>query len=107
MTAVDDRMAGTAAEHMTVTLQVCNELDIAEVHHLREQLMDALAVRPRAVVVDLSRCPFLDAQALTPLLDAHRGARRLQVEFALAGLRPQALRLLALAGLQDVFTVLD
>ena len=105
MTAVDDRTA--PARSMTITLQVCEELDIAEVHHLREKLMDALAVRPRAVVVDLSRCPFLDAQALTPLLDAHRGARRLQIDFALRGLPPQAERLLALAGLQDVFSRVD
>ena len=111
MTAVDDRTtsgpASGSAEHMTITLKVCDELDIAEVHHLREQLMDALAVHPRAIVVDLSACPFLDAQALMPLLDAHRGARRMQVDFALRGLKPQARRLLALAGVQDVFTVLE
>ena len=106
MTAVDDR-AVSPARDMTITLQVCEDLDIAEVHHLREKLMDALAVRPRAVVVDLSRCPFLDAQAIMPLLEAHRGARRLQIQFALRGLTPQAERLLALAGLQDVFTRLD
>lgn len=106
MTAVDDRTLSPARD-MTITLKVCDDLDIAETHHLREQLMDALAVQPRAVVVDLSRCPFLDAQALTPLLDAHRGARRLQVDFALKGLTPQADRLLELAGLQDVFTRLD
>lgn len=106
MTAVDDRTVSPARD-MTITLQVCEDLDIGEVHHLREQLMDALAVRPRAVVVDLSRCPFLDAQAIMPLLEAHRGARRLQIDFALRGLTPQAERLLALAGLQDVFTRLD
>ena len=100
-------VSDTAVRGMTITIEVCEELDISSMHRLREQLMDALAVRPRAVVVDLRRCSFLDAQALTPLLDAHRGARRRQVEFALAGLTPQAHRLLALAGLQDVFTVLD
>ncbi len=106
MTAVDDRTVSPARD-MTITLEVCSDLDIAEVHHLREQLMDALAVRPRSLVVDLSGCPFLDAQALTPLLDAHRGARRAGVDFALSGLTPQAERLLALAGLQDVFSRLD
>lgn len=106
MTAVQD-LAPPAARGMTLTLEVCEELDVASVTRLREQLEEALAVRPGAVVVDLRRCAFLDAQALPPLLDAHRAARRLQVSFALRGLTPQAERLLALAGLQDVFTMAD
>lgn len=107
MTAVLDHATALAARDMTLTLQLCDELDISTVPRLREQLAEAIEVGPRAVVVDLSRCGFLDAQALVPLLEAHRTARRRQVGFSLRGLTPQAHRLLALAGVSDVFDVLD
>jgi len=106
MTAVQEHPLALAARDMTLTLELCDELDISTVPRLREQLLEALEVRPRAVVVDLSRCGFLDAQALVPLLEAHRAAHRRRVAFSLRGLSPQARRLLALAGLDDVFDVL-
>lgn len=105
MTAVQDHPSASAARDMTLTLELCEDLDISTVPRLREQLAEAVDVRPRAVVVDLSRCGFLDSQALVPLLEAHRAARRRQVDFTLRGLTPQARRLLALAGLADVFAV--
>ena len=105
MTAVQERPL--AARDMTLTLELCEELDISTVPRLREQLAEAVDVRPREVVVDLSRCGFLDSQALVPLLDAHRAAHRAGVAFGLRGLSPQAHRLLAVAGLEGVFDVLD
>ncbi len=107
MTAVQEHPRTLAAHDMTLTLELCDELDISTVPRLREQLAEALEVRPRAVVVDLTRCGFLDSQALVPLLEAHRQARRRAVRFSLRGLTPQARRLLALAGLEGVFDVLD
>ena len=107
MTTVQDHPLELAARSMTLTLELCDDLDISTVPRLREQLLEAVDVRPRAVVVDLSRCGFLDSQALVPLLDAHRAALRRQVGFRLRGLTPQASRLLALAGLSDVFDVED
>ncbi len=107
MTAVQDRPLDLAAPDMTLTLELCDELDISTVPRLREHLTDALDLRPRAIIVDLSRCGFLDSQALVPLLEAHRVARRRRVTFSLRGLTPQAHRLLALAGLDGVFDVLE
>lgn len=107
MTSVHEHAISAAAREMTLTLQLCDELDISTVPRLREQLAEAIDVGPRAVVVDLSRCGFLDAQALVPLLEAHRAARRHQVGFSLRGLSPQARRLLVLTGLHGVFDVQD
>ncbi len=105
MTAVQDRRVSSATRDMTLTLEVCDELDISTVPRLRERLSEALEVGPGQLVVDLSKCAFLDSQALVPLLDAHRAAHRLGVGFSLRGLKPQARRLLALADLNSVFDV--
>lgn len=105
MTAVLDHPSVLASRDMTLTLELCDELDISTVPRLREQLTEALEVRPGAIVVDLTRCGFLDSQALVPILEAHREARRRQIPFSLRGLSAPALRLLAVAGLEGVFDV--
>jgi ABC-type transporter Mla MlaB component len=47
-------------------------LEVGTVPRVREQLAEALAARPARLVVDLADCPFVDACALTMLLDLHR-----------------------------------
>lgn len=104
MTAVQDRPVDLG-HGTTITLELCDELDGGVVPRLREQLQEALDLRPEALVVDLAHCRFLGAQVLVPLLEAHRAARQRQVPFRLQGLQPQAHRLIALAGLAGVFEV--
>lgn len=83
------------------------ELDIATLPRVRERLEDALTLRPEMLVVDLTDCPFLDAQAITLLLDVHRAAWRSGSRLVLRGCSSQCLRLLALAGVLDVFDIDD
>jgi anti-anti-sigma factor len=85
------------------TVVVRGVLDVSTVARVREQLAEALAVRPSQVVVDLSGCPFVDASALAVLLDAHRTASRWGGVLTLCGCSPRVLRLLSLTGLRRVF----
>ncbi len=105
MTVLSDRTAPTAATTGVRVLQVTHELDIATLPQLRQQLEDALAERPSQLVLDLSECRFLDAQAMTVLLDVHRQAWRQGGLLTLRGCSTQCQRLLALAGLAGVFDV--
>jgi anti-sigma B factor antagonist len=107
VTTLDDHVAGAPVKRMTITLRVTEELDVVSTPRLREALVDALAVRPAAIVVDLRQCGFMDAQAMVAFLDGHRRAARLGIDFALQGLSPQARRLLCIAGLDDVFSLVD
>lgn len=94
---ITGRVAGT------VEVIVDTELDISTLPQLRERLEDALRVAPARLVVDLSGCGFLDAQAMTVLLDVHRQAYRAGGLLTLRGCSAQCLRLLSLAGLIGVF----
>lgn len=108
MTVLTERLAPAARPsagrvHGTVEVIVDEELDISTLPRLRERLEDALSLSPARLVVDLRGCAFLDAQAMTVLLDVHRQAYRSGGLLTLRGCSPQCLRLLSLAGLIGVF----
>lgn len=82
----------------------CDEdLDISTLWQFGERLEDAVRLRPERLVVDLSACRYLDAQVMTVLLEAHRALYRTGGVLVLRGASESARRLLALAGLSDVF----
>jgi anti-anti-sigma factor len=82
-------------------------LEVGTVPRVREQLAEALAARPARLVVDLADCPFVDACALTMLLDLHRRCCRAGGVLTLRGCSPRVLRLLSLTGLRRVFDLSD
>ena len=86
-----------------VFLAVHGPLDATTIARFEEQLDRAQAARPERVVVDLAGCSFVDARALTALLEGHRRARRYGGVLVLAGCAPRLLRLLLLTGLRGVF----
>jgi anti-anti-sigma factor len=86
-----------------VVINLCGELGIAEVHQLRERLQEAISLHPERLVLDFSDCSHLDAQVILLLLDVHAELWRDQSRLALRGCSAQALRLLDLAGVRQVF----
>jgi anti-anti-sigma factor len=90
-----------------VTVEVVGDLDLGSVARVRETLHDALSVRPSRLVVDLSRCDFVDASALAMLLDVHRRTWRSGGVLTLRGCSDRVLRLLSLTGLRRVFELED
>lgn len=88
-----------------VELRITDDLDISTLYVLRDQVEDALTLRPHRLIIDLSACRYLDAQAITVLLDAHTAMWRAEGRLVLRGCSPDALRLLALAGVLNVFEI--
>ena len=86
---------------------VSGPLEVTTVPRVREQLHEALAARPARLVVDLADCPFVDACALTMLLELHRRCCRGGGVLTLRGCSPRVLRLLSLTGLRQVFDLSD
>ena len=98
---------GPGSGPAVVVVAVDGELDSSSVGRVREHLHDALSVRPERLVVDLTDCPFVDACALTMLLDVHRRAWRSGGVLSLRGCSPRVLRLLSLTGLRRVFDIVE
>ena len=102
LTAVD-----TAPRVGVVAVEVVGDLDLGSVARVRETLHDAMSVRPAQLVVDLSRCAFVDASALTMLVDVHRRVYRAGGVLTLRGCSERVLRLLSLTGLRRVFDLAE
>ena len=72
---------------------------------LQSLLIDALALRPTELVVDLADCEAIDAVALDVLLDIHRRVWRLGGRLTLRAPSPRLQQMLALARVDHVFHV--
>ena len=83
----------------TTVLALCDDdASVASEFDLRGRLDAALSTAPTLVVVDLSRCHYLDAPGLRVLVEARDRASREGVRLELRGCSPEALRLLQAAG---------
>lgn len=107
------REAGTGTGAMRSTDAPLIEVVIAEpldgptAERLRHLLAEALELRPERLVVDLTDCPFVDATAVSVLLEAHREAWRAGGRLTLRSPSPRLRRLLELANLNGVFDITD
>ena len=66
----------------------------------------ALKQGPRALLVDVKRCTFLDSTAIAVILGARQRAEEAGIGFALVGHNPTIDRMLELTGLGEELVVL-
>lgn len=88
-----------------VEVVITQELDLSALSRLNGLLEDALALRPVVLVVDVAQCPFLDAAAISVLLEAHRRAHRAGGLLTLRSPSPRLRRNLRLARVDRVLHV--
>ena len=79
----------------------------AEVERWSSAIDDAMAVEPRHLVVDLAKCPALNAAAIVVLLSAHRAMVHSGGRLTLRGPVERVRRVLRLARVERVFNVSD
>ncbi|WP_020659578.1 STAS domain-containing protein [Amycolatopsis benzoatilytica] len=85
------RILITATANETV-VAVAAELDLRSTAQLRERLADELALRPRGLIVDLTRVTFCSVAGLSVLAEAARLAEAAGVAFVLAAGQRAVLR---------------
>jgi anti-anti-sigma factor len=103
------RKAGTGMAQSTgaplIEVVITEALDAQTAERLRRLLAEALELRPGQLVVDLTDCPFLDATAVSVLLDAHREAWHTGGRLTLRSPSPRLRWLLDLAHAHGVFDI--
>lgn len=82
------------------------ELDAYTVRCLRMRLTP-IAMTGRDISIDLARLDFIDTAGLVALIDLQREARRAGGSLRLTKPPRPLRRLLQLAGIKDVFTIVD
>lgn len=91
--------AGGAA---VVTLS--GDVDLESSPRVRTSLLECVKTKPN-VVVDMSGVDYIDSSGVASLVEAFQTARKNGTRFVLASVSDAALRVLELARLDKVFTI--
>jgi anti-anti-sigma factor len=89
-----------------VEVQVIGDLCGPALPRLETSVTEALTVRPALLVVDLGRCPLIDAAGIGLLLDLHRQMRRRESRLAVREPTAQVLRLLRIARVDQILDII-
>ena len=95
----------TAEDDWRASVELCGELDIANAHQLGDELDRHLRDRRRVIRVDASQVTFMDSTAVGSLVTASARCRDEHGSLILTGVPAQVLRLLKVAGLDQVLLV--
>ena len=91
------------AESDPPCVAVWGELDLASVAAFRDALAEALAGRPRAIVIDLRHVTFMGSTGIRELVRIHRDVDRVELRVSTRIVR----RALQTAALPEMFAVVD
>lgn len=82
------------------------EIDLNETPQVMSVLDPLIAQRQPLIHVDLSRVSYIDSSGLATFIDAMQRVQAYGGEFALVSLRDSVRRILEIARLDQVFTIL-
>ena len=86
------------------TVFLDGEIDLETSPAARELLLKALG-KKRPLIVDLSEVTYMDSSGIASLVEAHQKAKAAKVEFSLARVSEDVMKVLALARLDKVFSI--
>ena len=86
----------------TTTVALLGEVDVLTVDQVRVALEEALALRPREIVVELRDLDFIDSTGLGALISGFQRARDAGIQFRLAHPSRSVHQILVLSGLLEV-----
>lgn len=98
----DEIVTSVDRDESTVTVALHGEVDVLTVDQVRVALTEALADRPRDIVVDLAELTFIDSTGLGALIFGFQRARDAGVRFRLAHPSRTVRQILVLSGLLEV-----
>lgn len=92
-------------ENDTLHIAFTSDLLSTNVHHLRPQLMQAIAEAPeaKAVQADLAKCRIVDSMGFNLLIALYRECEKRGLKFRATNPSPEVLRLIKFLNLTDRF----
>lgn len=86
------------------TIALTGEIDLVAAPEVRTYVSGALAESPRRLVIDLSDVTFIDSTGVQALVVANQTTRLLKVDLVIVPGPPPVMRILELAGLENLLT---
>jgi anti-sigma B factor antagonist len=91
----------------TATVSLHGEVDVMTVDQVRVALTDAIAAKPKSIVVDMADLSFIDSTGLGALIFGFQRARDAGISFRLARPTRGVRQVLVLSGLLEVVELAD
>jgi anti-anti-sigma factor len=91
----------------TVVVALRGEVDVLNVEQVRVAVHEAIAARPREILVDLAALSFIDSTGLGALIFGFQRARDARIAFRLAHPTRLVRQVLVLSGLLEVVQLVD
>ncbi|MFC3992964.1 STAS domain-containing protein [Actinoplanes siamensis] len=98
-------MTSLDADGSLTTVSLRGEIDVLTVEQVRLALGEAVAGRPRRIVVDMHDVAFIDSTGLGALISGFQRARDQAITFQLARPSDSVRQILVLSGLMEVVEV--
>jgi anti-anti-sigma factor len=89
-----------------VEVQVLGDLCGPALPRFESSVTEALTVRPAVLIIDLGRCPLIDAAGIGLLLDLHRQMRRRDSRLAVREPTAEVKRLLRIARVDQILDII-
>jgi anti-sigma B factor antagonist len=105
MRVSEELVTSVSRDADTVTVALHGEVDVLTVDQVRVALGDAVAARPKLIVVDLADLSFIDSTGLGALVFGFQRARDGGIAFRLTRPSPGVHQVLVLSGLLEVVEV--
>lgn len=88
-----------------LVVSVRGDVDVSTSPQLRDALHRAIGSGVARVVVDVEAMDFIDSAGLGVLIGSYKRAREQDVDLVLRGVQPSPRKVIAITGLDDVFTI--
>jgi anti-sigma B factor antagonist len=103
---VIEEVTSLDADGTLTTVSLRGEIDVLTVEQVRVALGEAVAGRPRQIVVDMHDVAFIDSTGLGALISGFQRARDQAIAFRLARPSSNVRQILVLSGLLEVVEVI-
>lgn len=90
-----------------VTIRLGGELVASSCGAVRDTVLEAVARKPRSVVIDMAGVPFIDTSGLGVLVGLRATLRSRKIEFSLANLAERVQNIFRMTKLNAVFGIAD
>ncbi|MBL9120618.1 MAG: STAS domain-containing protein [Phycisphaerae bacterium] len=88
-----------------VTLALAGEIDLARSPDLRVRLREEVDLRPKRLVIDLSRVTYMDSSGVATLVEALQRSKAGGTKLLLCGLQPKVRSIFTISRLDTVFEI--
>ncbi len=95
------------SDHNVATLTIEGEIDMNSCRQVQAHLLDLYKVKPRAIVVDLSKVSYIDSFGIATLVEGLQWGHNNKTKFRLASMAPAVKDVFNIANLTNVFEVFD